>query len=175
MKPRIPFASEPCVDDSPECVVATAFTYLDALISHDAGSVRLSDDVTRTHNGHPGGVSGADQLRAVILLEPVAAHYNFRWVIDGNEAVAFYDMDVDLSRSGKTIDDGFGPFAEQIHTTIAERFRVRNGFIDQIEVYYSGGGLERPPSRPFRRDGVAGSEEGTGRSSTQRAGEAFLA
>ena len=92
MKPRIPFASEPCVDDSPECVVATAFTYLDELISHDAGSVRLTDDVTRTHNGHPGGVSGADQLRAVILLEPVAAHYNFRWVIDGNDGLHRNDV-----------------------------------------------------------------------------------
>ncbi len=46
---------------------------------------------------------------------------NVRWIVEGDEAVAFYDLDVTTSDRS---------------VLIAERFRVVDGFITEIEAIF---------------------------------------
>jgi hypothetical protein len=139
-------ADEPCVDASRECVIATAMTYLDALISHDVSGVRLAPDVWRMNNGHV-AARGEDEVRSAIRVEPVAAIHSLRWVVEGEDAVAVYDLDADFTRSVQTTT--FAPVS--IPAYIAERFKVRDGLIHEIEVVYWGDPTLSPrPARPFR-------------------------
>ena len=72
-------------------IVDVARTYLDALVSHDADSVLLAEHARRIDNGKV-TVEGADALRAIIRREPAARTGGFRWIVDGDQAITFYDL-----------------------------------------------------------------------------------
>ena len=120
--------------------IAVAMTYLNALVSHDADSVRFAPEAWRSNNGSP-PVRGEDALRAVIPREPVAAIDNLAWVVDGDQAIVFYDLiaDFSLGTGAKA-----GASSEQIPCTIAERFLVRDGLIHEIEVMHAADTSGRP-------------------------------
>ena len=123
-------------------VIDTATRYLDALVSHDADSVPLSPSARRIDNGET-VVEGADALRAIIRREPAAAIDSLRWLVDGDQAIVFYDLDADMA------EDRPGPQDEWISAYIGERFLVRDERIEEIEVVYTAGPRPRPP-RPHR-------------------------
>jgi hypothetical protein len=81
-------------------IIEIANTYLDALVSHEADQALLAADVRRINNGKL-SVEGADALRAIIRREPVAAMSEFRWLVDGDQAIAFYDLEADLARASR--------------------------------------------------------------------------
>lgn len=136
-------------------IVEVARSYLDGLVSHDADSVLLAPEARRIDNGKV-TVEGADALRAVIRREPVGEMGSFRWVVDGDQAIAFYDLDADLARKG----DDHGPREKWIPACIGERFLVRDGRIHEIEVVYAAGAADRPrPERPSRYPTGTGSRE----------------
>jgi hypothetical protein len=137
-----------CTDATRACVIEAATTYLDALISHDAGSVRLHPDAWRMNNGRV-AAEGADELRDAIRREPVARISGVRWLVDGLDAVAVYELEADLSRAVQSRT--FLPDATWIPAYVIERFRVERGLITQIEVVYWGDPTLSPrPARPFR-------------------------
>jgi hypothetical protein len=127
-------------------IIEVARTYLDALVSHDADSVLLADDARRIDNGKV-TVEGADALRAIIRREPAARTDTFRWVVDGDQAITFYDLDADLSRGE---GDELGPPDTWIPAYIGERFHVRDGRIEEIEVVYTARPGHPRPARPAR-------------------------
>lgn len=129
--------------------VAVARTYLDALVSHDADSVLLADDARRIDNGKV-TVEGADALRAIIRREPAARTDAFRWIVDDDQAIAFYDLDADMSRGD---GDTLGPPESWIPAYIGERFEVRDGRITEIEVVYTARPGHPRPERPARHRG----------------------
>lgn len=128
--------------------VAAATDYLDALISHDADAVPLADHVRRINNGKV-MAEGADELRAIIRREPKVTTHGFRWLVDGDHAVTFYDLDADMG--------GDAP----IPAYIAERFTVRNGLIEEIEVVYTARPGEPRPPRPGRHPPAPGGGDET--------------
>ena len=71
----------------------------------------------RINNGKV-SLEGADALRAIIRREPVAATSAFRWLVDGDQAIAFYDLDADLKRAE---DKPPGPPETWIPAYIGER------------------------------------------------------
>lgn len=128
--------------------VAVAQTYLDALLSHDADAARLAPDVRRIDNGAV-AVEGADALRAILRREPAAATGRFRWAVDGDDAVAMYDLDADLTRTADS--EGLAPPVTWVPAYICERFHVVDGLLTEIEVVYAAGGAGAPrPDRPSR-------------------------
>lgn len=128
--------------------IDVARTYLDALLSHDADAVRVAPGVRRIDNGAV-TVEGADALRAIVRREPAAATGRFRWVVDGDDAVAMYDLDADLSRTADS--DGLAPPETWIPAFICERFHVVDGLLTEIEVVYAAGAAGTPrPERPSR-------------------------
>ena len=143
-----PGPQKPCRDGSRTCVIEAATTYLDALVSHDSASVRLAPGAWRMVNGRVDARS-ADELRGAIEREPVAAVRDVRWVVEGEDAVAVYDLDADLTRAAQSAT--FGPADSHIPAYVIERFKVRRGLIHEIEVVYWGDPARSPrPDRPFR-------------------------
>lgn len=118
-------------------IVAVANTYLDALISRDARGVPFADHVRRINNGTV-TAEGADELRALVRREPPLKTHGLRWLVDGDHAVTFYDLDAEMG--------GDAP----IPAYIGERFTVRDGLIEEIEVVYTARPGEPRPARPER-------------------------
>ncbi len=124
-----------------------ATLYLDALISHDAASVPLAPDARRINNGKV-TVEGSDALRAIIRREPVAAIDSLRWLVDGEQAIVFYDLEADLARGEGEVTS---PPDQWMPAYIGERFWVRDGRIAEIEVVYAAAPPGQPrPERPVR-------------------------
>ena len=137
-------------------VIITATSYLDALVSHDAPSVRLADDVRRVGNGRD-VLIGADELRAIIEREPVGAIGTLDWVVDGDTATVLYDLDADMTRATQSAT--FAPPDSWIPAYIGERFTVSDGAITTIDLVYAAAraGAVRParPERYPRQRGEA--------------------
>src|SRR5262245_1423078 len=115
--------------------IAVAETYLfKGLVEHNPASseeVLLADDATRAEQGRVNATS-ADQIRTALGtgagLKIITGIKNIRWFVECNrdvvcEAVAFYDLEVNAN----------GPAPPVL---IAERFRVANGLIEEIEAIF---------------------------------------
>ena len=127
-------------------VVDVASTYLDALMSQDAESALLAPDVRRLHDGQV-MVKGAAAIRDILRREPLARMGDRRWVVDGEHAVVFYDLDADPARATDTA----GPPDTWIPTYIAERFLVREGLVHEIDPIFFADMAKNPhPERPVR-------------------------
>src|SRR6476646_1008281 len=109
-------------------VVDVASTYIDALVSQDADGALLAPDVRSLHKGEV-IVEGADAIRDILRREPLAAAGDRRWVVDGEHAIAFYDLDADMARTTGPP----GPPDTWIPTYVAERFLVRDGLVHEID------------------------------------------
>lgn len=127
-----------------EEVVETARSYLRALVSHDAESARLAPGVRRIDNGKP-TASGAEALRAILRREPVASTSRERWLVEGEQGVVFYDLEHDPARAkGES-----GPADTWMPAYVGERFHVKGGEIQEIEVVWWGDTAKKPrPERP---------------------------
>jgi hypothetical protein len=148
-------------DTAREDIIAVAMRYLEALISHDADSVPFAPDAWRITNGGP-AVAGEEQLRAIIPREPVAEITDLAWVVDGEQAVVFYDLAADFSM---VTTGELGPVEDRVPCSIAERFRVRGGLIHEIEVVYAAASDRAGRPRIGRAPATA-----TGTTATGRAG-----
>jgi hypothetical protein len=118
-------------------VVAVASTYLDALLSRDADSALLAPSVRRINNGVL-GVVGADAIREILRREPLTDMGPRRWVVDGEHAVAFYDLEATVG-------------TETWPAYVAEHFVVRGGLIEELDIVFVGDRTRAPrPERPAR-------------------------
>jgi len=114
-------------------LIAIADAYLDALTSRDPTGVALAPDVTRTDHGQV-VAADADKIRAIIEREPHGKMSARRHLVDGENVVVAYDLDV---------DDAF--------VYLIEHFRVVDGLIKTIEPVYATDTAKRPrPERPTR-------------------------
>ncbi len=134
----------PCHDNSEQCMISAATTYLDALVSHDATHIRLDPNVVRTELGGNTG-TGAQAIRQSVSIptpdESIIDKRDVRWFVDkpSHEAVAFYILDVGAEPNPPT----FLPFVRPTTATgtvhLSERFKVDNGLITQIEAIFNIG------------------------------------
>jgi hypothetical protein len=132
--------NRPCNNNSEQCMISTATTYLDALVSHDATNIRLAPDARRTEEGFDTG-DGAAAIKQSVSLptfdESIIDMRDVRWFVDkpDHEAIAFYILDVGA------IPNPLLPFVRPTTATgtvhLSERFQVQNGLITQIEVIFS--------------------------------------
>ena len=136
--PRPASSAGPCADESRACVVATAQTYIDALLSHDASRVRLASDVVRYENGIE-SARGAADLRHVLatspLLKLITHIRNERWIVDGGNAVVYYLIDTNAV-------PGVPQHAATAH--VAEWFHVSHGLITRIDLVVCFAGALTP-------------------------------
>ena len=113
-----------------ESVVRAAEKYLfDGLVKHEPDGIPFHPDVWRKEQGNNTGRS-ADEIRKSLVSDIMMVITGIRdvnWIVDGEQAVAFYDLYV------KTGPDP---------VRIAERFRVVDGLITEIEAIFT------PPAAP---------------------------
>ena len=107
-----------------QVVIETARKYLIfGLVEHKPDLVPLAEKCWRVEQGINTGRSGAEIKRRLLQDEykAITAITNERWLVEGNEAVVFYDLHV----TGVA-----GP------VLIAERFRVIDRQITEIEAIF---------------------------------------
>jgi 3'(2'), 5'-bisphosphate nucleotidase len=118
--------------------VGVADTYLDTLVSRDAEHALLAPSVRRLHNGVV-TAEGADAVREIIRHEPVLELGERRWVLDGEHAIAFYDLKANVHAD------------TWIPAYVAERFLVRDGLVHELEPVVAVDLDRNPhPERPAR-------------------------
>jgi hypothetical protein len=105
-----------------ERVLAACQAYLDALVRHDASAVPLAADCWRVENGADTGSSGEAIAKGLEspIMQTVAGIDDVRWYVDGAAAAAFFTLRVQAGERRATC-------------RIAERFRVRDGDLIEIE------------------------------------------
>jgi limonene-1,2-epoxide hydrolase len=132
---------------SRDSAIETARSYLAALVHHDADRARLAKDAHRTNNGKL-AVEGADAIRAILRREPVAETSTERWIVDGEQALVFYDLAYDAGAA----EAKPGPREKWMPVYVGERFAIRGGEITEIEVVHHGDSQRTPrPERPSPR------------------------
>ena len=155
--------NRPCRNNTQQCMIDAATTYLDALVSHDGTHIQLAPNlpdrapgVHRTEQGHDTG-DGAAAIRQSVSIptpdEAIIDKRDVRWFVDkpNHEAIAFYILDVGAEPNPPT----FLPFVRPTVATgtvhLSERFKVQNGLITEIEAIFSssmtpGEGSGWPPA-----------------------------
>ncbi len=107
-----------------ESLIEVAEKYLfHGLVEHDGSKVPLAEGVVRTEQGHNTGEgrNGLIEALAHDVMKVITGIRNVRWIVEGDQAVAFYDLDVTTSDRP---------------VLIAERFRVVDGQITEIEALF---------------------------------------
>jgi len=104
-----------------ESIIEAAEKYLfHGLVEHDGSKVPLAEGVLRKEQGRNTGEGREGLIEALDLdvMKVITGIRNVRWIVEEDQAVAFYDLDVTNSERP---------------VLIAERFRVKDGLITEIE------------------------------------------
>ena len=130
-----------CTDDSRECMIAAAKSYLDSIVNHDASDVPFAPNVKRTEQGRVTGEGAADIRESQKLQPDMDGHVNTRYFVDEstNNVVAFTLLRVTGRQEDPDRPTFRGPGERDPFTVhLAERFKVENGLITEIEaIFYS--------------------------------------
>lgn len=116
------------VEDEAELkVVEPACAYLASIVSHDGSKVPVADDAWRIEQGVNTGTSGPEIQESMsndYFTTYVEGLRDIRWFVSGDEAIAYYVLDIQEA-----------PGIES--TMLAERFKVEDGLITEIEVVFA--------------------------------------
>lgn len=114
-------------DDEELKVVEPACAYLASILSHDGSKVPVADDAWRIEQGVNTGMSGPEIQQSMsndYFTTYVEGLRDIRWFVSGDEAIAYYVLDIQEA-----------PGIES--TMLAERFKVEDGLITEIEVVFA--------------------------------------
>jgi hypothetical protein len=138
-----------CTDDSRQCMIAAATSYLEGLVHHDGSKVLLAPGVIRSEQGHV-NVRDEATLRKSLDREPAMQGYDdLRFVVDTESHQLVYYTLLRLAMRADQAPPGIAPGPVTVH--LAERFKVEHGLITEIEaLFYTQTGT---------KDGVSGWEK----------------
>jgi hypothetical protein len=135
-----------CTDNSRQCMITAATSYLEGLVHHDGSKVLLALNVTRSEQGHVNTHDEAS-LRKSLDHEPAMVGYsNLRFVVDTETHQLVYYTLLGLSMRADQAPAGTPPGPVTVH--LAERFKVEHGLITEIEALFY--------NQPNTADGVSG-------------------
>ena len=157
--------NKPCNDNSEQCMISAATTYLDALVSHDTSHIRVAPHVIRTEEGGRTASSAIDIIKSLSIPtfdESIIDRRDTRWFVDkpNHEAVAFYILDVGAEPNLPTLLPFVRPTVPTATVHLTERFKVDNGLITQIEAIFD---VSAPATggHPCETDGWPPTPKGT--------------
>ena len=106
-------------------MIEVAMTYVAALLSKDPTEIPFADNAIRFEQGHP-DCGSADEIRERLqasAMDAIRGCGPVRWIVDEDEgeAVGFFELDV---QPGGTC-------------RMAERFRIKDGLIEEIEAIFT--------------------------------------
>ena len=114
-------------DEAALRVVEPACAYLASIVSHDGSKVPVAADARRIEQGVNTGTSGPEIQESMsndYFKTYVEGLRDIRWFVSGDEAIAYYVLDIQKA-----------PGIES--TMLAERFKVEDGLITEIEVVFA--------------------------------------
>jgi hypothetical protein len=165
-------AAPGCTDNSRACMEAVARSYIDGLVAHDGSKIPLAPDVRRTENALT-NARGEHEVResfARTTMVERARDIRFFTDVEKGQVVAFFILDVDLkpAEGGGDATTKAGDTEYKVAVTKpagtytvheAERFRIRNGRIHEIEIIaHVEDGKGAGPGWPTPRDEVVKKE-----------------
>lgn len=127
-----------CTDTSRACLIAAARSYFDGIVAQNSSHVPFAANVRRTLGGSI--VEGEDQLRHFLdHEEPPMAFHRSRYFVDRDQdtVVVYTTILITGDRKGG---------AQQITSRVADRIRVAQGYIVEIEGMVFG---ETDSSAPY--------------------------
>ncbi len=106
-------------------IIDTAAKYLEAIVSHEPSEVPFAVNARRFEQGHPHGDT-PDEIREALrarTMRVVTGMGPVRWIVEeeSDQAVAFFELDLEHGGTCR----------------LAERFRVRDGLIEEIEAIFT--------------------------------------
>jgi hypothetical protein len=106
-------------------IINTATKYLEAIVSHDPSDVPFAEHATRFEQGHQDCAS-PDEIRKALqagAMDVIKGIGPVRWIVEeaSNQAIALFELDLDHGGTCR----------------LAERFRVRDGLIEEIEAIFA--------------------------------------
>jgi hypothetical protein len=135
-----------CTDDSRQCMITAATSYLEGLVHHDGSKVLLAPNVIRGEQGRM-NIRDEASLRKSLDHEPAMVGYsNLRFVVDTETHQLVYYALLGLSMRADQVPAGTPPGPVTVH--LAERFKVEHGLITEIEALFY--------NQPGTADGVSG-------------------
>jgi hypothetical protein len=118
-----------CTDSTRACMIAAATSYLEGIVHHDGAKVLFAPDVRRTEQGHDTGRGEAALRAALQKMPPMLGYRNTRFVTDEKTHQLVYFTLLQL-------ENGFGKPGSPVTVHLAERFRVDQGLITEIEALF---------------------------------------
>jgi hypothetical protein len=140
-----------CTDNSRQCMIAAATSYLEGITHHDGSKVLFAADAVRTEQGHDTG-KGEEALRAALLrMPPMLGYANTRFVIDETAHQLVYFTLLRLNVDPASLKNPQVAGATQqgpVTVHLAERFKIEHGLITEIEAIFH--------NQPGTTDGQSG-------------------
>jgi hypothetical protein len=137
----------PCTVQTRACLETVARTYIDGLVSHDGSKVPLAPNVRRTENALTNARGPHEVRESFVRTTMVESTKGVRFFTDveKGEVVAFFLLNVDLKADagGGDTTTKAGDTEYEVAVTKpagtytvheAERFKIRNGLIEEIEI-----------------------------------------
>ena len=137
----------PCTSNTASCLEKIGRLYIDALVSHDGSQVPLARNVRRTENALTNARGPYEVRESFVRTHMVEAAKEPRMFVDTRtgDVIVFFRLDIDLKEnegaSDKTTKAGDTEYKVAVSVpsgtyTVheAERFRIKNGFITEIEI-----------------------------------------
>lgn len=124
-----------CTNDSRECLLTVAKSYLHAIVTHDGSKALFAPNVRRTVRGH--ATVGENAMRRSMNMEPdMLPDRNTRYFVDEVQStVIFFTL---LPVKGANADPKRETYERKtpgkaVTVHLVERFRVEGGLITEIE------------------------------------------
>ncbi|MET0660391.1 MAG: hypothetical protein ABW110_19785, partial [Steroidobacteraceae bacterium] len=130
-----------CTDDTRECMIQTAKSYIDGIMTYDLSKVPVASDWIRVEQGKVTGTGkGGTPLGPLPKsMNWIGSHDGTRYFVDeqSNDVIIFTMYRSSGLTIPKYITQGepVGPVPVSMH--MAERFRVEKGLITEIEEVFS--------------------------------------
>jgi hypothetical protein len=127
-----------CSDESRECMIAAATSYLEAIVHHDGSRVPFAPDVMRTEQGKVTGRNAAE-LRISLAKELDMSYSDTRFFVDEKQHDVIYFTLLRISAADRLTAPGRDsrPSTKPMTIHLVERIRVKRGLITEIEAIYS--------------------------------------
>jgi hypothetical protein len=130
-----------CTDDSRQCMITAATSYLEGIVHHDGSKVLFAPDAVRTEQGHDTGKGEATLRAALLKMPPMIGYRNTRFVVDlETHQLVYYTLlrlDMDGSRVSGNPSPAASTQAGPVTVHLAERFKIEHGLITEIEAIFT--------------------------------------
>jgi hypothetical protein len=141
-----PAAKPPCTAQTRACLETIARTYIDGLVAHSGAKVPIAPNARRTENALT-NAKGEEIRESFVRTDMIERAKGVRLYTDvaKGEVIAFFTLDIDLKDSNgggqSTTKAGNTEYEVAVVKPAgtytvheAERFRIRDGMIEEIEI-----------------------------------------